>query len=151
NGGPVTAGSAATVSFSAQADPSAADAAAGFRYSYDFNNDGTFEVTDSSSASATVPASYLSTAGAHVVHGRIKDKDGGFTDYTTALTVSNVPPAVTAPSNLNAYQGASTVFGLGSFADPGANDGPWTVTVQWGDATSSTFTVTLPGALSATH
>ena len=37
-------GSAGLVSFSGQADPSAADVAAGFSYSYDFDNDGTFEL-----------------------------------------------------------------------------------------------------------
>ncbi|HEV2690847.1 MAG TPA: SdrD B-like domain-containing protein, partial [Bryobacteraceae bacterium] len=88
-GGSVTVGSAGKVSFSSQSDPSPADVAAGFKYSYDFNNDGVFEITDSSSASATVPATYLATTGNHSIHGRIKDKDGGFTDYTTTITVTS--------------------------------------------------------------
>src|SRR5207248_1814478 len=60
NNGPVPEGSTALVSFSNQGDPSAADVAAGFTYSYDFNDDGTFEVSGSGSASAVVPATYLS-------------------------------------------------------------------------------------------
>ena len=94
NNGPVTAGATATVAFSGQTDPSSADVAAGFTYSYDFDNNGTFEVTGSASASATVPASYLATAGSHVVHGRITDKDSGFTDYTTSITVNAAIPPV---------------------------------------------------------
>jgi uncharacterized protein (DUF2141 family) len=76
------------VSFAGAADPSAADVAAGFKYSYDFNNDGVFDTIDSASSSATVAASYLSTTGSHTIKGRIKDKDGGFTDYTTTITVN---------------------------------------------------------------
>jgi hypothetical protein len=86
--GSVKLGSAGAVSFSAQTDPSPADVAAGFKYSYDFNNDGVFEITDSSSASAAVPATYLASVGIHTIHGRIKDKDGGVTDYTTTITVT---------------------------------------------------------------
>ena len=44
NGGPVNEGSTGTVSFTNVTDGSAADTAAGFRYAYDFNNDGTYEV-----------------------------------------------------------------------------------------------------------
>src|SRR5439155_23189619 len=42
NTGPVNEHSTATVSFGSQLDPSTADTLAGFKYSYDFNNDGTF-------------------------------------------------------------------------------------------------------------
>ncbi|HSV13328.1 MAG TPA: SdrD B-like domain-containing protein, partial [Tepidisphaeraceae bacterium] len=90
-GSTVTLGSAGTVTFSAPSDPSPADVSAGFQYSYDFNNDGTFDVVDSSSASVAVPASYLTTSGAHAVKGRIKDKDGGSTTYTATVQVN--PPA----------------------------------------------------------
>jgi ELWxxDGT repeat protein len=84
----VKLGAAGSVSFSAQTDPSAADVSAGFKYSYDFNSDGKFEITDSTLASATVPATYLASVGIHTVRGRIKDKDGGFSDYTATITVT---------------------------------------------------------------
>src|SRR5207302_828 len=74
--GTVALGGAGAVSFANPTDPSADDAAAGFKYSYDFDNDGTFEVANSASPSATVPASYLQSAGGHMVRGRIADKDG---------------------------------------------------------------------------
>jgi len=87
-GGAVTLGAAGSVSFSAPSDPSPADVTAGFKYSCDFNNDGTFETSNSTTASASVPASYLTTTGSHTIHGRIIDKDGGFTDYTTTIQVN---------------------------------------------------------------
>src|SRR5262249_45659387 len=63
-----------------------------FKYSYDFNNDGTFDVVDSTNATATFKFKH---DGSFMVKGRIKDKDGGFTDYTTTVTVTNVDLVVT--------------------------------------------------------
>jgi hypothetical protein len=83
NSGPVAQGATATVSFSG-----ASGGSGGYNYSYDFNNDGTFEISGSSSTQATVPASDLSAAGSHVVHGRITDSSGAFTDYTTTISVN---------------------------------------------------------------
>ena len=78
SGGAVNEGSAGSVSFVNPFDPSSADTAAGFRYSFDFNNDGTFEVVNSTSPTATVPAAYLADGpGTRTIHGRIADKDGG--------------------------------------------------------------------------
>jgi sugar lactone lactonase YvrE len=53
----------------------------------------------------------------------------------------NVHELVTAiaPANQTAVEGVSTAFSLGAFTDIGTTDGPWTVTVNWGDKTTSTF------------
>jgi hypothetical protein len=127
-GGTVTLGSAGKVAFSSQADPSPADMTAGFKYSYDFNNDGTFEITDSSSASATVPATYLAIAGNHTIRGRIKDKDGGFTDYTTTIAVTaptkaSISGMVFADNNGNAKldAGEAAVSGRKLYIDKNKN------------------------------
>ncbi len=125
----VSEGTSGTVLFLNQTDPSSVDTSAGFRYSYDFNNDNVFEVTNSSSPSASVPASFLSTPGTTTVHARIMDKDGGFTDYTRAITVTNVNPTVNALSNVTTSAG--TAFSqTGGFTDPG-NDNPYTVYVNY--------------------
>ena len=91
-GGAVEPGSVGTVSFSNATDASLADRNAGFTYSYDFNNDGTFEITSSRTSSATVPASYLANPGSHTLRGRITDKNGGSRIYTTTLSVVAIPP-----------------------------------------------------------
>ena len=96
NSGPVNEGTTiATVSLSNSADASPADTAAGFTYDYDFDNDGTYEVTESTSASANIPASLLADGPAtHTIRARIRDKDGDFTAYTTQIQVDNVAPSV---------------------------------------------------------
>ncbi len=77
-------GQTTVLAFSDPSDPSAADTLDGFLYSYDCNGDGTFEVAASPATnhSCSYPAAGTFTAG-----GRIEDKDGGSTPYTTAVTV----------------------------------------------------------------
>jgi len=85
------AGQSATLVFSNPSDPSAADTAAGFLYSYDCTNDGAFELAASSltSYACSYPA-----AGAFTARGRIADKDGSYTDYTAAITVLTPQQAI---------------------------------------------------------
>ena len=87
----------ATLTFSSPADASTVDGAAGFNYSYDCTNDGSFELSGSSSASFNCP---YPTAGTITARGRIADKDGGFTDYTVDITVVGPTATPTAtPTN----------------------------------------------------
>lgn len=121
NSGPVNLGSTGAVSFTSALDASSVDQAAGFRYSYDFNNDGTFELGDSTSSTATVLASYLSAAGTRVVRGRIKDKDGGFTDYTTTITINPANSLAAVFANSGAVNEGST--GTVSFSSVAGGSG----------------------------
>jgi hypothetical protein len=142
-------GGSGTVSFTNQFDPSAADTAAGFTYSYDFANDGNFEITGSTSPSVTIPPAYLAGGGAHTVHGRITDKDGGFTDYTAPVTITNVPPTVTINGTPTGTVPTGQAVSLTStVTDPGPNDTftyAWTVTrngstVATGNGSTFNFT-----------
>jgi hypothetical protein len=77
------------------------------------------------------------------------DNHNASTTTTFQLNVANVAPAVTAAANQAADEGTSKSLSLGSFTDPG-NDGPWAVTVNWGDGSSNTtFTEASPGTISA--
>ena len=90
------AGLAATATFSAATDASAADRAAGYKYSFDFNNDGDFaDAGDVANASSSSASYTFAKAGTYSIRGRIADKDGGYTDYTTTATV--VAPATPPP------------------------------------------------------
>jgi hypothetical protein len=65
--------------------------------------------------------------------------------------VANVIPVISPDANQTANEGASTLFGLGSFADPGA-DSPWQVTVAWGDGSVNTvFTESAVGAITSKY
>ncbi|MBM3999049.1 MAG: hypothetical protein FJ297_05810 [Planctomycetes bacterium] len=123
NGGSVLEGVAGAVSFADQFDPSAADTAAGFSYSFDFDDDGTFEITDSTSASVVVPASFLDDGpGSRTVRGRITDKDGGFTDHTTAIAIDNAAPTATLTASNPVAEGSLIELALIDPFDPSAAD-----------------------------
>ncbi|MGD0283960.1 MAG: PKD domain-containing protein, partial [Dissulfurispiraceae bacterium] len=143
NGGPVNEGSDGLVLFVGQNDVSSNDRSYGYHYAYDFNNDGTFEIVDSTSASVTVPGSYLNDDPSKTIRMAIRDKDGDFgipgtyREYTTTITVNNV-----APYNVNAGPDAVVDAGTtwtqsGTFQDPGA-DAPWAVKVWYGDGNNTT-------------
>ena len=143
NNGPVSEGTAVTVTFSSPTDPSSTDVAAGLRYSYSCSNN---PAQLTSYASATTSPSTTCTFqdnGTFPVLGRIIDKDGGFTDYTTNVSVTNVAPSLSnvlaTPVTVN--EGGSTTL-TGNITDPGTLDA-FTLSINWGDG-SATETVTLP-------
>ena len=124
NGGAVSEGTAGTVTFSAQFDPSAADAA-GLRYAYDFDDDGTIDVGSLAYANASTSASVsVPTADnpGRTVRGYVIDKDGGATPYLTTIAVSNVPPTATGvggPTTLAV--GQAGVYSLTAPSDAAAD------------------------------
>src|SRR5262249_15003093 len=135
-------------------DPSTADTGAGFRYSYDFNNDGTFDLMDVANASATYA---FNDNRSYVVRGRIQDKDGGFTDYTTTVAVNNAAPTPIPGGPYSGIAGIGVHF-TGSGTDPGSVDTAAGFIYSWnfGDggistlqnpdhtyATGGTYTITL--------
>jgi hypothetical protein len=134
-GGTVNEGSTASVSFSGQSDLSAADTAAGFHYSYDFNNDGIWEIGNGTyagsgtSASTTIPASFTAdgpVAGGHLtIKARIIDKDGGARDYTTSLVVNNVAPMANAGGPYSTFDDTAITL-TGTATDPAGAADPLT-------------------------
>ena len=134
NDGPVAEGSTATVTFSGQSDPSAQDLAA-LTYSYDFDDDGTFEVVDSASDSAVVPASFIADGPAtYTIRGRVADDDGGSLDLTTDITVTNTAATATITGPSTATVGVPVTLKVGA-DDPSPGDmaGTFAFTVDWGD------------------
>jgi len=124
--GPVREGQASSVAFTNLSD-SAADAAAGFRFAYDFNNDGKWELGDgsyaggSTSASANVPAQFnLDGSAKKFIKGRIIDQDGGFTDYL--VNVENVAPAATFANGGTINEGGSATVAFTNPTDPAPAD-----------------------------
>jgi hypothetical protein len=79
--------------------------------------------------------------GVYTVQGRIKDNDGGYTDYTTVVTVNNVAPTVgviSAP--LDPIPVGDVISASAGFTDPGYDD-THTAKWNWGDGTTSGGTV----------
>jgi hypothetical protein len=94
--------------------------------------------------------------GAYDVVVSVSDDDTTSTD-TVVVTVRNVAPTL-SPLALSGETGAATVGGnvVGvsfSFTDPGANDKPWTIDINWGDGKPHTvYNAATQGAQSpSTH
>ena len=113
NGGSVNEGNTAIVSFS-----NVTGGTGPYTYSYDFNNDGTFDVTGSTLGTATVPTQYLNP-GNDTVRGRVTDSTGTFSDFTTTITVNNLSPLVTAGrSGQTGSKGVSATVSLAHLRTP---------------------------------
>src|SRR5205823_319965 len=143
NDGPVNEGSDFHLFLSSPSDPSGADTTAGFQYAFDCG-DGSGYGAFSGTASATCSTT---DNGVRSVKGKIKDKDGGAGAAGATATVANVAPSVHAAADQSSDEGANHSFSLGSFSDPGANDAPWHVVVDWGDGHSSNFDTSSQGSL----
>ncbi len=131
-----------SVSFTGQVDPGTTDVSTGLKYSYDYNNDGTWDDGDGTyagsltAATKTIPANYFASPApaSLTVKGRILDKDGGLTDYTVSITINHAPTAINGPLTIvedfdygtsagtlsgNGGAGFSTAWNGGSYTPTG--------------------------------
>src|SRR5205823_8352422 len=86
----VVEGTAIALSLTSPLDPSSTDVTAGFAYAFDCGlggGYGAFGVASTSTCSTT-------DNGARTVKAQIRDKDGGITEYSAGVTITNVPPVV---------------------------------------------------------
>ena len=112
-------------------------------YFFDCDGDGSFEVGP---VATNVHECAYDDEASPVVSGRVRDSHGAQIKVSLQIQVVNVAPVVTPGPDRDATAGEPVLVDLGSFTDPG-DDGPWQVTVDWGDGTSDAFAVATPGAL----
>src|SRR5205085_8424214 len=74
--------------------------------------------------------------GTYTVTVQVTDKDGGVGSAQFQVTVANVAPSVTAPSDQSSDEGASHSFEHRTSVEQGDGDNPWDVHVNWGDGTA---------------
>jgi hypothetical protein len=151
NNGPVNEASAATVSFSGPSDPSSADTAAGFHYSFALaaaNLAGSY----TSAGSASSASFTFNDNGNYTVYGRIFDKDNGFTDYTTVVTVNNLPPAAGASGPATGVRGQPRLFTF-TASDPSPVDqaASFTFVINWGDGSAQQTITGASASLQVSH
>jgi hypothetical protein len=135
--GPVNQGDSATVTVSDMLDPSNADQQAGFRFSFDFDDDGVYDIVNSTDPTAAAPTSLTRRAGIHPVRVRVTDKDNGSFEALTAIVVHDVPPTLTLTPGPGPAEGSPFTLGL-SAADPG-DDVIREWIVRWGDGATQVF------------
>ncbi len=97
-----TYGTALTVSLSDAFDPSAADTAAGFRYAFGLDSNALALATYVGS-SVDSSENFLLDAGTYTIYARIIDKDDGFTQYQTEVTVTPAALTVIADGQNKVY------------------------------------------------
>jgi hypothetical protein len=133
NNGPVNEGSPATVSFTNQSGVSP------FHYAYacDGVSPGTATYANTAGSTASAQCTYPEGPSTHTVRARIIDKNDGFSEYATIVTVDNVVPTVgpitavpSGPQSIN-----STISFSANFTDPGTLD---THTAVWDFGDGST-------------
>jgi hypothetical protein len=119
---PVNEGSASILSLDNPLDPSAADTAAGFHYTFACNGDAaslaaTYAAASTSSTSA---CTFPDGPSSHLVRSRIFDDDGSSTDYSVTVVVNNVAPTI-GGSTFTVNPVSGLVSASVSWTDPGAD------------------------------
>jgi PKD repeat protein len=113
----VNEGAPLTMTLTNPVDPSSADVAQGFRYTFDCGS-GLGGVTLTPTFTCTVPDN-----GTLTVHGRIIDKNGGGTTYDATVTIVNVAPTgLFPPLPPGLLEGSNILLGLGNPTDPSSVD-----------------------------
>src|SRR5207249_3571102 len=111
----VNEGSAFSLSLTGPSDPSSADTTAGFNYAFDCGSGyGAYSLTNTASCPTT-------DNGSRTVKGKIQDKDGGVSEYSTTVTINNVSPTA-SPTATPADEGSAVTVSLTNQSDPSSAD-----------------------------
>ena len=95
------------------------DTTAGFHYAYSCSNASLAGATYASTGGpAPRPAAPISDNGTYTVRARIIDKDDGFTEYTTTVTVNNVNPTATLANNGPVNEASPATISFSGQFDP---------------------------------
>lgn len=114
-----------TMSFKVISDPSSRDMKAGMKASWDFNDDGEWDLGDGTTYAGSVagavkiPAEFVADSGPLAVRVRVFDKDGAYTEKTTTIVIGEKAPTAKLVLASPASAGSPTTF---QFTNP--VDGP---------------------------
>ena len=119
-------GSAISFSAAGSSDP---DASSTLTYSWSFG--------DGTTATGIAPSKRYAQNGSYTVSLTVTDQLGASHTVLTAATITNAAPTVfvTPPASWTA--GTARVLGV-RWTDPGVRDAPYTVRINWGDASPIT-------------
>jgi hypothetical protein len=142
---PIQEGGNSSLSLTNPTDASSVDAAS-LRYSFACDGlDGSLAPNYAAAGTTNSATCSFADNGTFTVKGRVYDKDGGGTTYSATVVVNNVPPTVSIESLNNKVDCRSNAKLVFSFTDPGVNDGPWSVEIDWDDGNTDSSTATSQG------
>lgn len=111
------------------------------RFSYDFNNDGVYELLSTDSTSVLVPLQYLAS-GSTTVRVKVEDDDGGFVIHNVNVSIPRPTAIISATSTSIPETSNFTFFGVSSTVTLGGS-----LTYEWdANYNGSTFNPTSTGA-----
>ena len=122
NNGPVNEASPATVGFANPLDPSNADTTAGFHYTYATSQAALATTYAGATDGTSKQFTFDDGSGDYVVYGRIFDKDGGFTEYSTTVHVNNVAPTASLSNNGPVNEASPATVSFANPLDPSNAD-----------------------------
>jgi hypothetical protein len=119
-------------------------------YSWTFGDGGT--------ATTQSPSHTYSAGGIFTVTLTVTDNQNATASVSHTVTVTapppppppTQPPVVTAGGDQNVLVGLLFTLSGASFSDPD-HDGPWNVTIDWGDGSQTTFGTSSEGTISGSH
>ena len=118
----------ATLTYANVFEAASADLAAGLHYAFSCAGTSLAGVTyASASSSPTIGCTWADGLPNHTVRGRVIDKDGGASEYTTVVaTLGNLAPSITVPGSFSANEGTVvSVTAQGLDPEGGALDYAW--------------------------
>src|SRR5690606_31475361 len=110
-------GDATILAFTGAFDPSSADTAAGFRYSFALSPGGLATTPALASSNAEVTLATFDD-GEFTIYGRIFDRNGLYSTYQTTVEVTNVAPTATFANDGPVDEGRTAVVYFLDRGDP---------------------------------
>jgi PKD repeat protein len=139
-GGPYTSEGPVTFNGAASNDP---DNNVPLTYAWDFG--------DGSTGTGVTPSHTYTTDGSYLVSLTVTDNKGlAGAAVTTPVSIANQAPVVSAGQDITVFPGQTYQLNA-TWSDLGANDAPWTYTINWGDGTSEGGTKSTQTAVTGGH
>ena len=120
--GPIDEGGSVLVHAGGAFDPSAPDTAAGFHYAFSCTGADLASATYATSGTAAQTTCAFDDQGSFTVRARIIDKDGGFSEMTTTVSVNDVAPTAAFSASSPIGEGGSAVLSFEGAFDPSGAD-----------------------------